>query len=197
MSDDADGEKVAVARGLRFHEAETFQRELEMHGIESWILDTSHTEQIAATGLAPMGQLRVRPADEQKALEIITDFEKRPVADSSPDDAAWRKGLEHDATAARAFRAAILGLACVPYLPQLYSFGLLMTLRPHLAALPLKTRRKMWAAGAVDVAVFLAASAVAWWAGYKISSALLMAVPVLVWWFGTAMTSVTRQGVSR
>lgn len=189
MSDDAELEKVTIARGLRFHEAETFQRELEMHGIESWILDTRHTEQVAATGLAPMGRLMVRAADEKKALEIISDFEKRPVADSSPDDKAWRAGLELDATASRAMRAAILGLLCVPYLPQLYSFGLLMTLRPHYDSLTLETRRKMWAAAVVDLAVFVAASAVAWWAGYKFVSGLLMAVPVLLWWFGAAMSA--------
>ncbi|HQP34281.1 MAG TPA: hypothetical protein PLI95_03855 [Polyangiaceae bacterium] len=189
MSDDTELEKVTLARGLLFHEAETFQRELEMHGIASWILDTSHTEQIAAPGLAPMGRLMVRPADQKKAQQILADFEKRPAADSSPDDKAWRAENERDATASRSMRAAILGLLCAPYLAQLYSFFLLMALRPHYGELPRKTRRKMWAAAVIDVAAFLAASAGAWWAGHKFLSGLLIALPVVLWWFGAAMSA--------
>ncbi len=194
MSSNDSPDKVAIARGLRVHEAEALRRELELHGIESWILDTSHTEQIAALGLAPMGRLLVAAENEAEATEILAEFEKRRPTDDTPEDKAWREVTELDKTANRAFRASIAGFLCLPYGLHLYSIGLLMTLRPDYRRLSSATRTKVWAAAALSAAGCLAVVVALWFMGHEIAAGVLGLMAVLITWVAAGVAPKNKTG---
>ncbi|MBI5534424.1 MAG: hypothetical protein HY898_16995 [Deltaproteobacteria bacterium] len=180
MGSNASPDKVTVARGLRVHEAEALRQELAMHGIESWILDSSHTETMSAPGLAPMGRLLVASDREAEATAILSEFDKRKPPDDTPEDKAWRADVELDKTASRAFRASVAGLLCLPYGLHMYSIALLMTLRPDYGRLSRATRTKVWGAALLNAAVCIIVATMLWLSGYELAAGVLGFLPILI-----------------
>lgn len=94
-------------------------------------------------------------------LEPLSESGAVPISDDAPDDDEVSATQEGDASAARAFRAAVLGAVLLPPLPAIYSGWILVRLAWRNPQLSPSGRRKFRAALVLDLLICAAAGA-AW-----------------------------------
>jgi hypothetical protein len=158
----ATGEFTTLRKYISVLEAEFDRAALESAGIEVRLLDTGTAAIIPHGGSALGVRLQVREDAIDRAKELLdkpdpVDESERaahPELRKPKDDASWRRQVEVDTEAARAFRAALIGLFVCPGVAQLYALWLLLALWPHRAELSKSGR---WnAAGAAFMVVVVA-----------------------------------------
>lgn len=163
------GDFVTLRRYVSTIEAEADRAALEAAGLEARLLDVG-TAAIIPHGGGPLGvRLQVRESDLARATEILD----APEADESErgahpelrkaakEDVAWRRQVDADDGAARAFRTALISSFVCPGIGHLYAAWLLASVWPARRALSKSGRWNAAGAVAVLVVVLVAVGAVA------------------------------------
>jgi hypothetical protein len=108
------------------HDAELAALHLRKRGIEARV-DEAHV----VVGMNPLWdpaiggvRLLVKESDCPRAKRLLAKYQRRLAKRKDPE--LYSETYEGDATAARAFRAAVLGFFCAPVALHLYSLSLVL-----------------------------------------------------------------------